>query len=181
LDNEPTLAAKYAMNCHKIKMCCETTQILHTALRHVGLKERWLYKQFNPKHPSCIWTMQSRQNFLWLIEHGIALCKEYTFCYKKIHKCEEMIIKAKKYSHLIVDIPETPQLLAMPDKFRTNDPVHSYRLYYAGAKANMKRAGWKYPAEEPYWWNNYRKYVIDNNLEVENDKNDGIVIEENKE
>lgn len=176
LDNDPKLAAQYAMNCHKIKMCCETAQLLHTALRTHGLNEDWLYKSFNPKHPSCIWTAQTRQNFIWLIEHGLALCSEYTKCYNKIHKCQTLIQKCFHYKHLIPDGIETTQLLAMPDQFKTNDPVHSYRLYYAGSKAHMKRGGWKFPAVEPSWWQEYRKYVIDNNLEIENAKDDGVLI-----
>jgi hypothetical protein len=120
--------------------------------------------------------MQSRQNFLWLVEHGLALCKEYTVCYGKTHKCQELIQKAKQYSHLLPDVPETKQLLAMPDQFKTDDPVHSYRLYYAGSKYNMKRGGWKSPAKEPDWWQYYRNYVIVNNIEIENMKNDGVVL-----
>jgi hypothetical protein len=66
---------------------------------------------------------------------------------------------------------ETPQLLARPEQFKTDDAVHSYRLYYAGAKYRF--AKWK--TFTPCWWSEYRDYVVKHNLEVVNDKNDGVV------
>jgi hypothetical protein len=162
-----------AMDCHCIKMCLESTQLLHTALHTHGLRSDWMYKPFNPKHPSCRWVAETRNNFMWVVAHGFALCDEYTSRYKKIHKCRQKIQKASEYVSYIPEGADTKQLLAMPIQFQTNDPVHSYRMYYAGAKANMSRSGWKY-TPEPTWWVDYRKYVIDNNLEIINEKNDGV-------
>jgi hypothetical protein len=174
LHNDPIVAATMAIDKHAIKMCLEQTQILHTSLRYYGLVESWLYKSFNPKHPSCKWAMQTRNNFRWVVQHGLGLCAEYSKRYQKIHKCRELILKASEYAHIIPDGDETPQLLAMPTQFQTNDAVHSYRLYYSGAK--YKFATWKAPSSEPTWWHEYRDYVIKHNLEVTNDKNDGVLI-----
>jgi hypothetical protein len=73
---------------------------------------------------------------------------------------------------LIPNGPETPFRLAMPDQFRTNDAVHSYRLYYAGAK--FRFAKWK--TNEPYWWDEYRFLVQHHGLEVVNEKDDGVKV-----
>jgi hypothetical protein len=172
LDNDPQLAAEMAIDKHIVKMPVETAQLLHTALRQHGLDQDWLYKPFNPKHPSCLWVTESRFNFMWLVRHGMALCTEYTRRYGKVHKCQSLIEKSGDFSSLISDIPSTPMRLAMPDQFRTDDPVHSYRLYYAGAK--FRFAKWK--TNEPYWWDEYRHLVIFNKLEVANEKDDGVKV-----
>lgn len=158
LDNNPKLAAQYLCDKHIVKMALETCQILHTNLRYIGLNEPWLYKIFNPKHPSVIWARQSKQNFLWTIKHGLAICDEYFFRYNKIHSCKNFILKTIEYEHLFPDIPETPLLLAMPQQYHTNDPVHSYRLYYV--KEKRKFAKWNPKRNEPPWWKEYiEKYA----------------------
>lgn len=172
LHNDPDLAASMAIDKHIVKMPLESCQLLHTALHQFGCRADWLYKPFNPKHPSCLWVRESRTNFNWLVRHGIALCNEYTNRYGKTHKCLPLIQKASEYADMITGGPETPFLLAMPDQFRTNNAVHSYRLYYAGAK--FRFAKWKTNA--PDWWDKYREIVKSQGLEVINDKNDGVKI-----
>lgn len=79
---------------------------------------------------------------------GLALCKEYTFRYKKIHKCQEII---ECFKILRLEIPEgelTEFKLCMPDDYKTNDPVESYRNYYRGSKAEI--AKWKI-RNKPDW------------------------------
>ena len=39
-------------------------------------------------HPCTIW---AQTNFYWLIEHGLALCSEYTYRYNKVHTCQYTI------------------------------------------------------------------------------------------
>ena len=173
LHNDPVMAASMAIDKHCIKMCLEQTQILHTSLRTHGVTAEWLYKPFNPKHPSCKWAMETRSNFQWVVKHGLALCDEYTRRYGKIHKCRDKIVLAMSHSYAIPVGPETKQLLAMPDQFRSDDVVDSYRKYYAGSK--FRFASWKSPSKQPEWWSEYREYVVKHNLEVVNDKNDGVI------
>ncbi|MCS7317606.1 MAG: pyrimidine dimer DNA glycosylase/endonuclease V [Candidatus Dojkabacteria bacterium] len=156
LDNCPQKAAQYQNNKHIVKMPLETAQLLCTALHMKKIHEPWMYKPFNPKHPSAIWTRESKANFLWLCHHGIALCEEYTYRYRKTHKSFEIIQKCKNYASLFSDIDETPLLLAMPKKFHTSDAVHSYRLYYAGEKTHL--AQW-FPRPIPDWWETYLQLV----------------------
>ena len=153
-------------------MILEQTQILHTSLRQHGFEASWMYKSFNSKHPSCLWASESRDNFNWLVKHGKALCAEYTKRYGKHHKCYSLIDRAEGASVSIPNGEETPIKLAMPTQFMTNDAVHSYRLYYAGAKYSI--ASWK--TSQPYWWDTYRSLVKSLKLEVSNDKNDGVNI-----
>ena len=46
------------------------------------------------------------------------------------------------------DIGLTSFKLAMPDQYKCNDPVKSYRDYYIGEKSRF--AKWK--TEPPAWW-----------------------------
>lgn len=172
LHDDPVIAATMAIDKHVVKMPLESCQLLHTALHQYGFTANWLYKPFNPKHPSCIWARQSRSNFKWLVDHGKALCAEYTKRYGKQHKCSFLIVQAEHEASIIPEGSETKLLLAMPDQFRSLDVVHSYRLYYAGAK--FRFAKWK--TSQPYWWDEYRALVKTQGLEVENDKNDGVKI-----
>lgn len=171
LDTGYSKSAIYHCDKHVVKMALEQTQIVHTALYTHGLREDWLYKPFNPAHPSCRWAMETRKNFEWVVHHGLCLCIEYASRYRKSHKCFELLQKAMEQSHIIPAGRLTPQLLAMPDQFKSNDIVHAYRLYYAGSKYRF--AVWKH--FEPPWWQEYREYVRKHNLEVTNDKNDGVV------
>jgi hypothetical protein len=172
LDKKYSLSAIYHCDKHVVKMILEQTQLLHTALHTRGFRADWLYKPFNPKHPSCRWTMETRGNFDWVANHGLSLCIEYASRYGKHHKCFELLGKARKHIDVMPAGKETPQLLAMPEQFKTDDVVHSYRLYYAGAK--FRFAKWK--TFTPCWWDEYRQYVIKNNLEIINDKQDGVSV-----
>ena len=144
LDDNPVISAKMHCDKHIPKMACEQTQILHTSLRHYNFSDSWLYKSFNPKHPSCKWAIESKCNFLWVVDHGLAICDEYFSRYKKIHKCYDFILKAKEHAELIPDCGSTKQYYAVPVQFRSDDPVHSYRLYYAAAKYKFAKMGAKF-------------------------------------
>ena len=47
-----------------------------------------LYKPTHINHPCTRWISASECNYLWALEHGLALCHEYTSRYSKTHKCE---------------------------------------------------------------------------------------------
>jgi hypothetical protein len=170
LDKDPILAAKFHCDRH-LKMICETAQMLSTCIRHIGVEDSKLYKKFNPKHPCNLWLMESRENVRWLISMCTQLGKENEIRQGKTHKSMSVVDHAYQYIGLFPDEPMTPFKLAMFPQFMTDDPVHSYRLFYAGSKYRFAR--WK--MGEPTWWNEYRTYVTKHNLEVTNDKNDGVV------
>ena len=45
----------------------------------------------------------------------------------------------------------TPFALAMPNEFKTDDPVESYRNYYM-SEPKQKIASWKKKREKPEWY-----------------------------
>lgn len=173
LDLNTTKAAQYHCDRHCVKMILESCQMLSTAINLiVPSHTENLYKTTHINHPCSIWVRKSKQNFKWLINLAEELSKEYTIRYNKQHKCNRIIDIAKKYIDSFPDIGLTQFALAMPDQFKSSDIVHSYRLYCAASKHNFST--WK--TVEPDWWQTYRNYIIVNNLEITNDKNDYVTV-----
>jgi hypothetical protein len=100
------------------------------------------------KHPCTLWAAASSSNFKWLGRHAIALFEEYTARYGKRHAYQD-IAEYLYYDHqLTFDSDElTPFALCMPDEYKCDDPVISYRRYY---KSKARFAKWK--QNKPEWW-----------------------------
>lgn len=148
LDRNPVLAAQQQCNKHVVKMVLESAQMLCLAFP----KGTTPYKNTNHfNHPCSIWVRKSRANFNWLIEHGLALCKEYESRYGKIHKSQAVIEWCKENSHTLSFPSEglTEFAQAMPDECRRTDPVEAYRTYYIMHKRNFA----KWPDnKKPAWY-----------------------------
>lgn len=135
-------------------MILEATQLLNNACIHHNNSKSYIpiYKQTHKNHPCSIWTAESLQNFEWLTNLSLALCKEYTYRYNKTHKCEEIINKLSNDPSKLnmKDIGQTEFKLCMPDEYKiVGNAVESYRKYYINEKAHI--AKWK-NRPIPYWW-----------------------------
>jgi len=86
---------------------------------------------------------------LYLAELGLELCKEYTFRYGKRHKSQDVIEWCIENKPSISDIGFTEPAKAMPDEYKVDDVVESYRNYYNGAKVSFSK--WK-NRETPKWF-----------------------------
>ena len=141
-------------NYRVVKMILESCQILSTVLNEQGIKAP--YRSFNPKHPSCLWAAESSDNFKNLVIHCAAMIEEYEDRFNKIHKCKAVlnnIINLFDASKFITDKP-TPLKMAMPNNFRSDNIVESYRRFYA-SKPNIR-----YPKEKiSTWFVEYRKNI----------------------
>lgn len=149
LDYDPKICAKYHCDRHVVKMILESTQLLSTAINH-RLKEEipGLYKSTHINHPCSKWVRKSNQNFKWLLDLALYLCDEYKDRYNKEHACIKQLIICGLSSRIFGDKGLTPFALCMPDEYKTNDIVESYRKYYIGEKRFAK---WK-TGNIPYWW-----------------------------
>ena len=123
-DRDPVKSAQCLPDKHVVKMPLESCQMLAiVASKEWGhgfgklpkidgtsyLTEKGAFRN----HPCTIW---AQENYRWLIEHGLALCYEYTHRYGKIHSCQHTLEHADKIfpqSHGEV----TPFARAMPDEF----------------------------------------------------------------
>ena len=147
LDKCPDKSAQMMCDKHVIKMILESNQMLSTVAIEKGFTAP--YRATHSKHPCTLWVKKSKQNWNWLVKHSRALCKEYTKRYGKIHKSQAVTEWAEKLRISLPDIGQTSFALAMPDKYRTDDVVESYRNYYKGDKAAI--AKWK-TGKIPDWW-----------------------------
>lgn len=139
--------AEYHVNRHVVKMITEAAQLLSGAVRVSGLDEG--YNLTHRNHPCSIWTRESIENWLWLWNLTDALHEEYRYRYglHKTHKAFE--IASKLTIPKLPNIGLTPFKLAMPNEYKSDDAVYSYRQYYIHEKRHI--ADWKY-REKPYWW-----------------------------
>jgi hypothetical protein len=155
LDNDVKKCAEYHCDKHVVKMILETAQLLCGA--HWATDSPYLvpYKMSHKNHPCSIWTRESLSNYHLLCELGLELCKEYTHRYEKRHKSQEVIEWCMFNKPNISDIGLTEPAKAMPDEYKTNSVVESYRNYYVGAKLDF--ATWK-KREKPFW---FEKKVLD--------------------
>lgn len=157
LDEHPKQAAKYHCDKHVVKMVTELYQQMGSAvIRHGAKPEQMpLTSKGTPlkggyhNHPCTRWCGDSRINYMWASTHALELCNEYTKRYGKVHGCEAGIRHLADMQYMIEGEGITPFALAMPDEYKTSDPVESYRNYYLGAKHSF--AKWK-TGNIPHWW-----------------------------
>ena len=81
-------------------MSLETAQLLCSPF-NPG-EAPYLRSHYNHQH--AIWARESRDNYRWLLIHGLALCREYTARYGKTHSSEKVIMWCFKNVHKI-DFP----------------------------------------------------------------------------
>ena len=159
LDCQPIAAAQMQCDKHVVKMCAESAQMLASALRRHGIDEALLpltkagtpYKSTHPHHPCTRWVGDTGTNFDWLCVHGLALCDEYYFRYRKIHACQKPIDEMRRanLSHKIVPAgDQTPFPQALPDAFKCDNVVEAYRSYYKTKHFAM----WEMGRPAPEWW-----------------------------
>jgi hypothetical protein len=187
LDNDPVKCAEYHVDKHVVKMILEYCQLLSTAHRVIDGKEtiaesktgrkvkRWilpdnretvLYSATHINHPSAVWCRQSAMNYHWLYTLLVECCKEYTYRYGKIHKCES--------SGLVNRLQTTPNNIngtkgfteptpAMPDACKVpSDSLKSYRNYYIMEKQRMW--SWKGKINSrtpPPWFKEWSKNILE--------------------
>jgi hypothetical protein len=154
LDFDVEKCAKYHCDKHVVKMILETAQLLCSA-HHVTIHDtihdtiHVPYKLSHKNHPCSIWVRESLSNYLYLCELGLALGEEYTYRYGKTHKSIEVIQWCLSNRPNIKDIGFTTPPLAMPDEYKVDSVVESYRNYYKGAKSTI--VSWK-NREKPVWF-----------------------------
>lgn len=176
LDHDLDKCAEYHVDSHVGKMQLEATQLLTTALwvdkllgfiprkltseelkvindaksKEPSINERTFtrYLPTHINHPCAIWVRSSLDNYIWTLTYVNALCDESMWrCNKRHASC----IEANRMPdpNNLPSTGLTKIALAMPDEYKTEDPVESYRNYYKSGKAHL--AVWKLRGK-PSWW-----------------------------
>ena len=158
-DPSPYKSAQCLPDKHIVKMPLETCQMLA-----IVASEKWGHgfgtlpklngepyktdKGAFRNHPCTIW---AQNNFYWLIEHGLALCAEYTHRYNKVHSCQHTIECA--------DImfpscpPPTTFAFAGPDQFKHDQTIDIFTKYkrYIASKPWAATNYLRDPSRKPDW------------------------------
>ena len=153
--------AKYMMDKHVSKILLEAVQMLCSAKRVLNpddsSNER-LYKLAHKNHPVTIWCRTSKANFVWTLDLIEALHNEWRFRYghpeTKFHKSYIMAHYLKENMPSDDSFAKkglTPFALAMPDEYKSDDPVQSYRNYYM-SEDKQRIATWKKGRGKPDWY-----------------------------
>ena len=149
LDSDLKLNAQYHADRHCVKMILEQVQLLTTTHHITKTDPKTIpYNKTHCNHPCSIWVRSSLSNYKWLLKSTKELCREYTYRYGKIHKCEGVLKWCEENLPNIPDKGFTPFAQAMPDEYKDPDPIKAYRAYYRGAKKHL--FSWK-KRQEPYW------------------------------
>lgn len=183
VDWDPVTAAKNLCDKHIPKMIVESAQLLSTAHRLLDGTEyegktlsgrkarRWLladpahdaeiYEATFINHPCTIWTRSCNSNYLWLAKHANTMCDEFHLRFGNPHKTKPLIeFFCQQEPKNIAKRSLEPFALAMPDEYKVEDnPILSYRKYYAHAKARF--AKWRLPDRMPDW---FCAYCRENNI-----------------
>lgn len=150
LDEDVEKCARYHVDKHCVKMVLETTQLLNNVVAKYNSNYTPIYKVTHKNHPCSLWAAESRGNFEWLTDLGLALSAEYTYRYGKTHKCQSIIQYLKSLTNTLPMGIDSPHVLCMPDQYKVKSPIQSYRNYYLGDKAHI--AKWT-NRTTPEWWN----------------------------
>lgn len=143
----PIQSAQYLDDKRIPKMVLESAQMLCTAIVHHGGDAP--YKPTHKNHPCNVWCRQTRENFFWLYKHYIALSKEYTLRFGKVHKSSTIAKAIISQAHRIPEGPLTnfANCAANDGKginYKHITDVHkAYQLYL------MDR--WETDARQPTW------------------------------
>jgi len=144
LHRNPEICAKYHCDKHVVKMILETGQMLSTAYqRHCGIHDD-LYKPAYQKHPMTIWVGNSLANYSWTLDLLGFLLNQYRHRYNhKTHSTGRILNKLISLHNNVKDKFEYQSFLipplCMPNKYKTESYIMSYRNYYVGEKKIFAR------------------------------------------
>jgi hypothetical protein len=161
LDHDPVVAAKMHCDVHSYKMISESVLMLCNAHRYLDgdsyADEVGMFPMGYENHPCSKWVRQSAANYNWLLVMVTELAKEY---YKRYGSRKKEPVQ---HSHAALipalnKLPDNVKLkaftqphLGMPDEYKCDDPVQSYRNYYLGEKlGHIQNGTYKY-TEAPSW------------------------------
>ena len=151
-DSCPVQSARNLPDKHIVKMPLETCQMLSIIYSDWYYGVGKLYKQDGKpyrtahgafrNHPCTQWAAANQYNLAWLILHGLALCKEYTLRYNKIHTCQDVLLQAQRIYARCFDVPihdaavvcmhDNSFTRAMPESLKfdtTIDTITAYKRY----------------------------------------------------
>lgn len=179
LDKNLCKSVEYHIDRHVVKMPLEAAQMISTVIavdKVLGYTPRaltsaetvkirketegWpLYKPTHVNHPCNIWARTSIDNLAYLVDYCWALgYTEKLHRYPKSPPHKSALLIAEHIDHMWpteYPLGKTPFAQAMPDEYKSNDAIESYRTYYMIEKTHDRSgkpmAAWT-NREKPYWF-----------------------------
>lgn len=147
---DPERAAMAQCDQHVVKMTLETAQMICAIAYDYPIQDV-PYKSTHYHHPCTVWAGWSRNHLAWLIRHGEALGKEYTYRYGRTHKSQAVITKVgRAILPYMPDLPWEQPPQAMPDQFKCKSSRLAYICYYQTKARELKR--FTYTKRRPPAW-----------------------------
>lgn len=146
VDPCPAASARALHDSHVVKMTLESAQLLCGP--HSGAP----MKRTHWNHPCAVWARASRANYLWLLDHALALAAEYRERFKRQHGALPAILWCAERVGVVRPGPLLPHAQAMPDEYRGPCAHAAYRRYYLACKMADRRGRpqrWRCPP--PSW------------------------------
>ena len=138
------------------KMIIESCQMLSTNAQLLGQSTR--YRKSFENHPSTIWARSSSANFRNLVLLAQSLRNEFCRRYARdTHGCDDviaqmsMLINTPSFVSSFPTHTDTPLPLCMPDEYKSDTIVSSYRNFFAN-KPNLRY----FSDDVPAWISQYR-------------------------
>jgi hypothetical protein len=161
LSLDPAKIAEYMMDKHVSKILLEAVQMLCTAKRILDPEDEKtnskIYKLAHINHPVSIWVRSSLANFMWTLQLVEDIHYEWKYRYDHPDTSHKSYLVAQLLNESIPDpckfekVGLTPFALAMPDVYKTDDPVESYRNYYM-SEEKQRIASWNKTRDPPDWY-----------------------------
>ncbi|RTL01319.1 MAG: hypothetical protein EKK57_05010 [Proteobacteria bacterium] len=166
---DPEKAARELANRHISRMPLETAGMLVFAFPEGSTPIPNLRSNRHFSHPASHWCRQSKENYEWLLMHGLAQADEYKIRYKREHDSEKHINWCVNNYHTI-DFPSskfTPFARCF-SSYKTlldttiADPILAYQEFYKLDKISFAR--WPAAEKIPVWWISQDQNWVDKNF-----------------
>ena len=164
----PIQSARNLPDKHIVKMPLETCQMLAIIYSDWYYGVGKLYKKDGTpyatkrgafrNHPCTHWAAEDKYNLAWLIEHGLALCFEYTARYNKVHTCQDVIYQAEHIYHKCFGGDTTDAATyvrdftrAMPEHIKYDTTINTIEAYqrYLNTKPWLATNYLRIPSRKP--------------------------------
>lgn len=143
LDTDLEKCAQYHCDKHVVKMPLEYAQILSVAAGERNIQTS--YKPTHINHPCTRWACKTGGNYTLLYDLAVAVGKEYSFRYGRIHKSTTFILEELPRildpSELVIRTP-LPNCTTLKDYYPQLNLVDKYRLFYMRDKAKSFDLVW---------------------------------------
>lgn len=137
LSHDMDESVRFQVKKHCTKMPLESAQLLSTC--HHVLESKYadvLYRKTHANHPCGIWLRESKSNYEWLFNFLLKQFEEFRYRRGKPHASEKLL-DVLSNNPVKDEQGLTPFALCMPDQYKTDCAVESYRDFYNHEKRHL--------------------------------------------